>query len=52
MADPPELHDWKPLVENLRARGEMNQVAGKVRDRVGEAGRKIGEAVDRAKRRR
>jgi uncharacterized protein YjbJ (UPF0337 family) len=35
----------------LRARGEMNQVAGHVRSRVGKAGRKISRAVDREKSR-
>jgi uncharacterized protein YjbJ (UPF0337 family) len=37
--------------ENLRARGELNQVGGTVRSRVGEAGRKISDAVDREKTR-
>ncbi len=33
--------------ENMRARGEANQVAGHVRSRAGEAGRKISGAVAR-----
>jgi uncharacterized protein YjbJ (UPF0337 family) len=33
--------------EDIRARGEMNQVAGHVRSRAGEAGRKIAETVER-----
>ena len=33
--------------ERIRARGEANQVAGHVRSRVGEAGRKIANAVER-----
>src|SRR5438552_8080749 len=28
MADPPELHDWKPLVEDLRARQERAHAIG------------------------
>jgi acetyl-CoA carboxylase carboxyltransferase component len=28
MADPPELHDWKPLVEDLRARQERAHAMG------------------------
>ncbi len=28
MADPPELHDWKPLVEDLRARQERANAMG------------------------
>jgi uncharacterized protein YjbJ (UPF0337 family) len=36
----------------MRARGELNQLGGHVRSRVGEAGRKISAAVDREKRRR
>jgi uncharacterized protein YjbJ (UPF0337 family) len=36
---------------DMRARGEVNQVAGHVRSRAGEAGRKISKAVDRAKTR-
>jgi len=37
---------------DMRARGEVNQVAGHVRSRVGEAGRKISGAVEREKSRR
>lgn len=33
--------------KDMRARGEANQVAGHVRSRVGEAGRKISSAVER-----
>jgi uncharacterized protein YjbJ (UPF0337 family) len=33
--------------EEMRARGEVNQVAGHVRSRAGEAGRKISGAVER-----
>jgi uncharacterized protein YjbJ (UPF0337 family) len=36
----------------LRARGEGNQIGGHVRSRVGEAGRKINDAVDRERSRR
>lgn len=36
---------------DLRARGELNQVAGHVRSRVGEAGRKVNDAIDREKKR-
>jgi uncharacterized protein YjbJ (UPF0337 family) len=36
---------------DLRARGEVNQVAGHVRSRAGEAGRKISKAVNRGKTR-
>ena len=36
---------------DMRARGEVNQVAGHVRSRVGEAGRKLGKAIDREKSR-
>ena len=32
--------------EDMRARGEANQVGGHVRSRVGEAGRKIADALD------
>jgi uncharacterized protein YjbJ (UPF0337 family) len=32
--------------DDMRARGEANQVGGHVRSRVGEAGRKISEAMD------
>jgi uncharacterized protein YjbJ (UPF0337 family) len=35
----------------MRARGEVNQVAGHVRSRAGEAARKIGNAVNREKTR-
>ena len=42
--------------DDLRARGEANQVGGHVRSRVGEAGRKISGAIerdrDRSRRRR
>jgi uncharacterized protein YjbJ (UPF0337 family) len=31
----------------MRAKGEANQVAGHVRSRAGEAGRKMANAVDR-----
>ena len=34
---------------DLRARGEVNQVAGHVRSRAGEAARKISSAVNRGK---
>jgi uncharacterized protein YjbJ (UPF0337 family) len=34
---------------DLRARGELNQVGGHVRSRAAEAGRKISKAVERAK---
>jgi uncharacterized protein YjbJ (UPF0337 family) len=37
---------------DMRARGEANQVGGHIRSRVGEAGRKISDAVDRNRRRR
>jgi uncharacterized protein YjbJ (UPF0337 family) len=37
---------------DLRARGEANQVGGHLRSRAGEAGRKIGEAIDRERSRR
>jgi uncharacterized protein YjbJ (UPF0337 family) len=33
--------------DDLRARGEGNQVGGHVRSRIGEAGRKIGTAIER-----
>jgi uncharacterized protein YjbJ (UPF0337 family) len=36
---------------DMRARGEVNQVAGHVRSRAGEAARKIGGAVNREKNR-
>ena len=32
--------------QDMRARGEGNQVGGHVRSRAGEAGRKISEAID------
>jgi uncharacterized protein YjbJ (UPF0337 family) len=35
--------------KDLRARGEVNQVAGHLRSRAGEAGRKISNAVTREK---
>ena len=35
--------------KDLRARGELNQVAGHVRSRAAEAGRKISKAVERDK---
>lgn len=35
---------------DMRARGEGNQMAGHVRSRVGEAGRKISAAVERETR--
>ena len=37
---------------DMRARGEMNQAGGHIRSRLGEAGRKVGEALDREKNRR
>jgi uncharacterized protein YjbJ (UPF0337 family) len=37
--------------EKMRAKGEANQVAGHVRSRVAEAGRKISKTVDREKSR-
>ncbi len=37
--------------ERMRARGEANQVAGHVRSRVGEAGRKISGAVEKSRKR-
>ncbi len=37
---------------SLRARGEANQVGGHVRSRVGEAGRKLADALDPDKPRR
>ena len=37
---------------DLRARGEVDQVAGHVRSRLGEAGRKLSSAVDRERSRR
>lgn len=40
--------------DDLRARGEVNQIGGHIRSRVGEAGRKISDALDpdRPRRRR
>ena len=38
--------------DDIRARGEVNQVAGHVRSRAGEAGRKISEAVSRERNRK
>jgi uncharacterized protein YjbJ (UPF0337 family) len=38
--------------EELRARGELNQVGGHVRSRLGEAGRKISGAVERERDRK
>jgi uncharacterized protein YjbJ (UPF0337 family) len=38
--------------KDLRARGEVDQVAGHVRSRLGEAGRKLSSAVDRERSRR
>ena len=35
----------------MRAKGEVNQVAGHVRSRAGEAGRKLSKAVEREKSR-
>lgn len=32
--------------DDIRARGEMNQVGGHVRSRAGEAGRKISQALE------
>ncbi len=37
--------------KDLRARGELNQMAGHVRSRAAEAGRKISKAVEREKTR-
>ena len=37
--------------EDLRAKGELNQVGGHVRSRLGEAGRKAATAVEREKMR-
>jgi uncharacterized protein YjbJ (UPF0337 family) len=33
--------------EDMRARGEANQIGGHVRSRIGEAGRKISGAIER-----
>jgi uncharacterized protein YjbJ (UPF0337 family) len=38
--------------DDLRAKGEANQVGGHVRSRLGEAGRKISGAVERERTRR
>jgi len=38
--------------DDMRARGEANQVGGHVRSRLGEAGRKISGAVERERTRR
>jgi uncharacterized protein YjbJ (UPF0337 family) len=38
--------------EDMRARGEMNQVGGHVRSRLGEAGRKVSGAIDRERTRK
>ena len=38
--------------DDMRARGEANQVGGHVRSRLGEAGRKISGAVERERSRR
>jgi len=38
--------------DDMRARGEANQVGGHVRSRLGEAGRKISGAVPRERSRR
>ena len=37
---------------DMRARGEMDQVGGHLRSRLGEAGRKLSSAVEREKRRK
>jgi uncharacterized protein YjbJ (UPF0337 family) len=37
--------------QSLRARGEANQAGGTVRGKLGEAGRKISNAIDREKSR-
>ena len=36
--------------DDMRARGEVNQVGGHVRSRLGEAGRKISGALDRERK--
>jgi uncharacterized protein YjbJ (UPF0337 family) len=36
---------------DMRARGEANQVGGHVRSRLGEAGRKVGAAIERETKR-
>ena len=38
--------------EDMRARGEANQVGGHVRSRLGEAGRKISGAIERERDRK
>jgi uncharacterized protein YjbJ (UPF0337 family) len=38
--------------ESLRSKGELNQVAGQIRNRAGEAGRKVADAIDRERSRR
>lgn len=38
--------------DDMRARGELNQVGGQIRSKIGEAGRKISSAVERGKSRR
>ena len=38
--------------ENIRARGEGNQIAGHVRSRAGEAGRKLSDKIDRERSRK
>jgi uncharacterized protein YjbJ (UPF0337 family) len=37
--------------DEIRAKGELNQVGGHVRSRLGEAGRKISGALEREKQR-
>ena len=37
--------------DEMRAKGELNQVGGHVRSRLGEAGRKISGALEREKQR-
>jgi uncharacterized protein YjbJ (UPF0337 family) len=37
---------------DMRARGELNQVAGHLRSRAGEAGRKISKAVEKEEKTR
>ena len=37
--------------DRMRARGEANQVAGHVRSRIGEAGRKMGGAMEKGRKR-
>lgn len=37
--------------DDMRAKGEVNQVGGHVRSRIGEAGRKVGAAIDRERNR-